>query len=61
MRSLGIKDSKETGQIVWELYDNGEYDKIEKRTNREVKTNIIIYSELISRIRQKYQQKRVKR
>lgn len=61
MRSLEIERSKKTGQVVWDLYDNEEYKKIEERTKSEVEMNIKIFNEQIRRIRQKYSYRRTQR
>lgn len=49
-RRFRIQKEKETGQSVWELYDNSSYKKIEQRTESEVIDSVNLYNYLINKI-----------
>ena len=54
MRSLGLEKEKTTGQHVWELYDNSDYELIEQRTREEVQVNIELFFILNDKIRSQF-------
>lgn len=53
LRRFGISEGKPTGMSVWEMYDNGDHEAIENRTEGEVRDCVKIYHSMKSMIFQK--------
>ncbi|MHA1834173.1 MAG: hypothetical protein ACTSV7_09285 [Candidatus Baldrarchaeia archaeon] len=45
---MGFVKERETGKRVWEMYDDGEFEQIEERTEDEVVNIIKIYENMVN-------------
>lgn len=50
MSRMDIKKEKSSSKKVWELYDNNETDKIEKRTTEEIENILHMYGNIQKKI-----------